>query len=122
MDTPFANISLASMAIVSQQDTTSQTPQDITMEKLRSSFDTIVEDNIDKLTLRVFKREAIAAWRRKRPVRENSYQAFVKNNISNVRTNNPNAPHSEHMKIIGSLWTTSGKKRKTYNTNDGVTM
>jgi len=78
------------------------------MTELSIAFDKLVQDYGSITTLRIFKKEAILAWRRNFPLKKDSFQAFVKENISNIKQEHFEKTHGEHMKLIGHMW----KKRK----------
>lgn len=77
------------------------------IETLRASFAAIVDKIGNKITFMRFKKEAVKAWIRKYPDAKkqmNKFQLFVKDNIKDVRANNPNMSHGDHMKMLGRMW------------------
>ena len=77
------------------------------VDMVKVAMRTLVDKVGPKITLPRFKKEAIRAWQRKYPNsigRTNKFQTFVKENMKDVRSRNPDMTHSEHMKLIGRMW------------------
>jgi len=84
------------------------------VDDLRNALDGIVKDFGDNITLRKFRREASMAWQRKYPdnnAPQGAFQAFIKNNIANVRENNKDMSHQDHMRMVGKMWSDNKKTR-----------
>lgn len=82
-------------------DVTKRSKLEAGLDKLLAEYGTI--------SLTRFKKEAARAWNRAFPdgleKRElKGYQLFVKEKMSEVKTANPAASHSERMAIIGRMW------------------
>lgn len=82
-----------------------------TIETLVKCFDDLLcEPKIvdAKVSLKLFKAEAVEAWKRAHPngmaKRTNAYTEFVKANMQSVKNQNPSKTHGERMKIMGQLW------------------
>jgi hypothetical protein len=87
----------------------------IEIEDLRAKLMDVAETCGKTITMTRFKREAIRAWMRKHPDYKtpvNPFQAFVKDNIKEVRTNNPAQHHGEHMKMLGGMWREKKRARQ----------
>ena len=77
------------------------------VDMVKAAMRTLVDKVGPKITLARFKKEAIRAWERKYPNsigRTNKFQTFVKMNMKDIRSRNPNMTHSDHMKLIGRMW------------------
>ena len=86
------------------------------LEDLRDALDGILDTFGTFVTQRKFKREAGIAWNRKfpsatTPTAQGTFQAFIKDNIGEVRKENPNASHQDHMRAVGKMWTDAKKTR-----------
>lgn len=97
------------------------------LEDMRDALDGIVNKYGTYVTLRKFKREAGMAWQRKFPTAtlpQGAFQAFIKSTIGNVRDENPNASHQEHMRLVGKMWADNKKSRfyqDSHNQNQNIT-
>lgn len=79
----------------------------IVLKELRAALDEVVSVYSEAgITMTRFRREARAAWERKHPPRDEpqTYHTFIKEHMSTVRQRWPNAPHGDHMRIIGQMW------------------
>ena len=97
------------------------------MDNLETALDNIVRVYSHGLSLRKFKKEATNAWERKFPspnkMIRGAFQEFVKDNLNEVRYNNPEMSHQDHMRLIGQMWgdkkpKLSGLKRAANHMDD----
>jgi hypothetical protein len=89
--------------------TTKASKKDMNIKALRTEFDKMMaQPQFAKMTLKLFKTEAVAAWNRAHPEgtvkKANAYTEFVKENMQMVRTKYPHITHEDHMKHIGMMW------------------
>jgi hypothetical protein len=84
---------------------------------LAGEMDRVVSTFGKEHNIRRIKQEVTYAWERVYPKTPGTeYQQYVKDNIGSVREEYPDKTHTEHMKIVGAMWTLSrprltGKKR-----------
>lgn len=74
---------------------------------IQDALDSIVA-NAKDMTLSSYKKETLAAWRRAHPINDNTFQAFVRENIGSTKKEHFEKSHAEHMKLLGQQW----KKRR----------
>lgn len=112
--TPFANSEVQQLPLFESSATSPAAAQNLLQRTLTDEIDTLrgyitrmINNTGDKITLMRIKKEVTRAWLRKHPDSKrnmNKFQEYVRDNIKQIRANNPTLSHADHMRLLGRMW------------------
>jgi hypothetical protein len=78
------------------------------VRELRAALDGLIANHCQDMTIKTFRREATAAWKRARPDDTapiaNPYLQFCKDNLAVVKASHPALSYKEHRALLTTMW------------------